>query len=184
MPAARTSKPKAGVVPAKPKRSKRLVPVPGSPGYFVVPSGSELEMGPLPEGRWHKSKSRAESAAVALATRTGEGVLVVQVVSKVIPWHQEAGSPSAPAAHQRPVSPGTPRDFGAPRSVPRKSAKERVLSALPRAYVTTWPAVDRKHRVVDPDQGVIGLGANALAAWGDASRRLREQAKKTLASKA
>ena len=63
---------------------------PGSEGYYLFAPGiSKYELNEQPEPKWSAQLEMAESHAVSMAERTGWGVLVVQVVSKVIPWHQQ-----------------------------------------------------------------------------------------------
>ena len=70
--------------------NKTLRSFPGSEGYYLFAPGiSKYELNEQPEPKWSAQLEMAESHAVSMAERTGWGVLVVQVVSKVIPWHQQ-----------------------------------------------------------------------------------------------
>lgn len=66
-----------------------LVIQPGSPGFYLYATGTEGEkLYDQPEPKWSSDQAQAEANALAIAERTGIAVLVVQVVSKVVPWHQ------------------------------------------------------------------------------------------------
>lgn len=66
-----------------------LKALPGSDGYYLHAQGvSDAAQREQPEPLWYEQRENAEASAVAMAERTGWAVYVLQVVSKVVPWHQ------------------------------------------------------------------------------------------------